>query len=114
MLSIEKIKKEFPKSFVSLQTWFSDYIKNRGNLTTEVFARIPIDQLIDTTLTYNPRSLYDWLDENKIYINIIGHENSWKIAYSQNTPELNIKGNRVQAEEKGFIEAFSKLEKQLS
>lgn len=67
------------------------------------------EETIIGTFMYAPRNVfYEFFDENKIYINIMGENQAWKFTFditiSKEYP------TRISAEKTAFMEAFKLLE----
>lgn len=104
------IKDPYPKSFKALVDWLP--VQNEQD---EVNRSMIAHQI----LTYTPRFLYDFFDDQKLYITVFYHEGApdadegegflWKI----NEDKSHFGGTRIVAEEEAFKEAFKKLEESL-
>lgn len=73
-----------------------------------------LDTVSDSVLSFNPRILYDFLDENKTYLSIYHNGlDGWRyeIQYDKGTEDcVDAYPNRKGAEEDGFNQAFKMLE----
>lgn len=68
-------------------------------------------------LMYTPRFLYDFFDDQKMYISINYHEggpDEGTMLWSINDGPSNYGGSRIDAEEAAFKEAFKQLEIELN
>jgi DNA helicase IV len=92
-----KFKRKTPKTMELLKEWLA----SKTQLTME-------EEILIGSLMYNPRGvLYDFLDENEIYLTVDhGVNNQW-VSNLNNT---NIHLSRVSAEIEGFEIALNRLE----
>ena len=75
-----------------------------------------LENLLPMSIQVNPRNLYDFFDENKIFISIIVEDNLSFGLYSckvNNKDVVDSEISRMKAEQKGFIKCFEILENQL-
>ncbi len=97
-----QIESQFPLAYKACV----DYMSKR--------ADVPVGrEIIVSIFVYSPTMiLYKFFDENGIYINILGQDNSWEYCINQIISMI-INETRVQAEAEALLEAFSELEKKL-
>lgn len=102
-LNAFEIRKNFKKSYEALVAFMEARISNHIKMDEETVVG---------TLIYAPRQvLYDFFDDNKLFINIHGSDNYWKytfVANSNSDPYT----SRASAEKHGFMEAFQILNSQ--
>lgn len=95
-----KIKILYPISFQK----FTDYLKKESegiDLSAEI---------INSIFLYTPRVLYDFFDEQDIFINIHGVYNSWSYSIGPNYYDTPKYKKREEAEKVAMSEAFIILE----
>ncbi len=115
-----KIKEKYPKAFNKMlqgQCWFSEL---------DDYDTLQISPKEEPDLLINERDLYDFFDEQGIYINICTHKSiydepdkftiSWYDIFLNKAENIAHDGNyysRTEAEEKAFEKAFEILEGKL-
>lgn len=115
-MNVEIIKSRYPKSYSKLVDWSTNLITQTGGLPKEMIDNLKtrIDEILMPMLTYNIRSLYDYFDLYNIFLNVqVVQTSDWRWDVNGVDSTI-VYGNRKAAEEKGFLEAFSLLEKELS
>lgn len=98
LLNSLKITKSYPNFVVKLKKYLL-------NVTSKEFTEDEMHQLIFA----NPRFLYDFLDTEKIYINIMGLENKWYYSIEKVRQGPDFK-TRVLAEYEAIMEAIKILD----
>lgn len=94
-----KIERLYPKAYASLK----DHVKRKLNLPN-------VDHMMTGILLYGSRAvLYEFFDEEKVYINVIGSDISWYYtldsARKSHTSGMTYK-SRIEAEQAAFEAAF--------
>lgn len=102
-LNAFEIKSKYKKAYDALIAFMEARVSNHTTINEEVVVG---------TLMYAPRQvLFDFFDDNKLFINIHGSDNYWKytfVANSNSDPYT----SRASAEKHGFMEAFQILNSQ--
>lgn len=102
-LNSREILKEYPQTFHNIVMWMKSVAEGASDEE--------VKQIVDFTLQYNPRMLYDFFDDNNIKISMLPLlDNTGAVSYGINDKGLVFAENRNEAEEKAFIEAFKTLE----
>jgi|SRR5882762_55664 len=114
----------FPQSVKAITDWFcsrEDIIEgligiDGGTLSKEEVVVI-MKQVVPVIIQNDPRKLYEFFDDKGLYISInlfVGAEGDIGFNYYVfKSPHSNSRKTRIEAEEGGFLEAFSVLEEQL-
>lgn len=96
-VSYVKVKKNYPRALYALKS----FILDKSGVD-------PSDEILITALAYNPiPTLFDFFDDQKIFINITGAEDKWEYFINSRTPSY---PTRNQATTASFYEAFLELE----
>jgi len=114
--------KEFPKSKKLLQEFGK---KNLLAFQKNIMKEAPVEGLeipeisdemaesyANALLTTQPRILYDFFDENELYISVIRNADNWS-ADVEGTDETGLYNTRIEAEFALFKIAFKLLEEKL-
>lgn len=114
MLDFKKIKQEYPKSWELLRKWTEEKIQEMKTKIVvgmlEEGEQFPFpeinDVLIESTISWQPRALFDFFDRNKLEIEIY---RGWKFNVDdwERDEEYN---TRNECEEQAFQLAFKVLE----
>lgn len=117
-LDAKKIITATPKAFDCLKAWVKgkhlasaegvDLADYRQQLEETI-----TDEYLETVLVYNPRSLYDFFDEQDILISIDPNDVGFTVCL-HGDHEAATYPNRWKAEQVGFEVAFTTLENQLN
>jgi len=100
-----KIKRTWPESYNELVKFMNERT-NVGEMD---------DETIMGVFMYSPRTVtYNFFDSKKIFVNIIGSDQHWIYTPESNESSKEIYPNRTLCEVAAYIEAFNKLEKQLT
>lgn len=121
-LDYAEIYEKYPLSVEKIVDWFcanEDIVK--GMLQAE--GDIRMDEMknvmwktVPMVIQFDPRKLYEFFDSRGIFINILGHPEKEGAFTCHNSKERvsEVGENRIEAEEKAFMRAFSILEKELA
>jgi len=115
-MTIKEIKEKFPKSYEKLADWMTKAVFGEmGRFMQELAEKVDFPPLeeegIAAAITLYPRRLFSFFDNNGIYLNIIREDISYKAVIED--WRSGEQSTREKAEEQGFTEAFSILEKRL-
>lgn len=103
-LSGFELEKKYPKAYELFRIY--------AGVKSNIEPGKPLDR--DTCLSvllYTPRTiLWDFFDENKIFINITGSETSWKYTINSDSHTYQDVSRRVLAEAEAYEMAFQLLE----
>lgn len=123
MINKKSISRRYPEAYKELELWITKKIesafpikKTNTSLDEEVKRAFGADKMIEILFSHpeSLRNLYEFFDIYDVCLGIIGHSTTWTISISMNPPNPEFYKNRKEAEEAGFAEAFSILNKQLS
>lgn len=107
-LDPDKIKDEYPKFFDNLKKWLKgDELQGESDLL--------LDNSIKSILVYSPRMLYDYLDDNGLYLQITKvpeDKDHWIHLYLGDAHSL-VASSRMLAEEAGFMIGIGLIEERL-
>lgn len=111
-----ELRKTCPKSLAKLKEWLYAPDKTNGEDISGI-SDDQREQLINFTLGLNPRMLFDFFDDQNIYVTIQPDDTTGEVSgfmyYNSKSPYSSSSNNRNTAEELAFIQAFEELEKQL-
>lgn len=105
-LNGKEIYELHPKSMAAASKWFSFLMEER-EMTKE-----QIKTALEAVITWSPRSLYDFLDENGVQLVIGKVDDRWSYHIVGDLHSSSSE-TRKEAEEKGFEVAFKLLEEKL-
>lgn len=121
MINFEKIKRECPKSWELLRKWVNGKIQE---MKTKIMQGAPLseeedalfevnDVLIESTISWQLRSLIDFAEQNKLKLTLgYSKESSYfyNILRGEELKSQNFFQNRPEMEESCFTEIFKMLE----
>lgn len=119
MINFEKIRKECPKAWDLLKIWVRGKIQE---MKTKIMQGAPNaseeslfpeinDILVESTISWQPRALYDFFDMNNIKVFIYDVPETGKFIYYINSSENEGPyNNRIECETAAFGAAFNWLE----
>ena len=110
-LDVKEVKTKYPKSYNKLKEWFFLPDKQAEDQPVFVPTEKGSEDLAMATLQFNSRVLYDFFDDQGIYVSLFRNEDEMFNYYVKDVSFASV--TRNEAEEKVFILAFEELEKQL-
>lgn len=127
MLQVDKIEKSFPKTWELLRKWATDganamidmWQKEMPSDDAGEIDYIPLltNEQMYGLIIYYPRRLYDFFDENDVFVEIGIHSITlwdWSVATSKaSSVQSGSVKSRIEAEYEGFSLAFKLLEEKL-
>ena len=114
-MNIQIIKSKYPKSYEKLVIWSKNIIAQYGGMDQTMQNNLPMDNIIETMVVYNPRSLYEFFDGLGINVIINLDNNKWRYIISETSiiVDQTFYNSRKEAEDAGFLKGFELLEKTL-
>lgn len=110
-LNAKEMRSKFPKTVNRIIDWIYDPSMFEGEVISA--SEPEKQQLLDFTLQFNARFLFDFFDDMGISISITVSEEGMFIYYLGKNSYSQAATDRNTAEEKAFMLAFEELEKQL-
>lgn len=110
-LDIKTIRDNYPKSVEAIGNWMFSADKQLEDAPLFVPTKEGIEETVNITLTFNPRLLFDFFDDQSIFISIYRNEHRLFTYYVSD--ESFVAENRNDAEIKAITLAFQELEKRL-
>lgn len=111
----------FPQSVKAITDWFAsreDIIQGLlgidGGAATHPEIKAILVQIVPVIIQNDPRKLYEFFDDQEIYISIAVHSDEDRFFYYHSKNHHSYSAdNRILAEEGAFMKAFETLEKEL-
>lgn len=116
MIDVDGIKGKYPKAYSKLVEWSASAVlamQKAMMMSDEDIAATPkiSDDAVKGMLILNTRSLYDFFDENRLFITVDYIHESGFLCNIVGLEDTAITANtRRQAEDAGFDRAFNELE----
>jgi len=105
-------KDTHPVSFKMFGSYALQHVRTSSpNIPEEVISAFPIDNILNMAIASRGSAVYDFLDAQGIIVSVWNPSNGWKYRVADDFPMEGSAGSRIEAEQKAFLEAFTRLEK---
>lgn len=105
-----KSKQIFKEYIKRILTGWQNFNKDNPEFIPEELSDMELERSMEAVLFGNPRILYDFFDENNIFMSV--HHNGYNAVFSVNETDGGITyKTRREAEEAGFRRCFEEMEK---
>lgn len=114
-----EIKSNFPKSFQKLIDYsYGVMVANGFSNTEESKKAFPFEDMLNILLGTNPRTLFDFFDDNQVFVDVNYNVLNWSFSIYNKTQQVETEdvrlSTRMAMEEHAFLKAFDILEKNLN